>query len=91
MEFSHASLSVNLLDILYAILVAFVFTGVVFAVIRILPRPYFMRRKSTGFLVVKLMSATLLIIGTIIFGLIYTGVIVHTYPYTQVHVVKFVP
>ena len=87
MKFSQASLGVNLLDLLYAALVAFVFTGVMFATLRILPRPGFVRRKSARLLAVKLASAACLMAGTTVFGAIYTGVIT----LSNTHGTNFIP
>ena len=87
MKFSQASLGVNLLDLLYAALVAFVFTGVVFATLRVLPRPGFARRKSARLLAIKIASAVCLMAATTVFGATYTGVIA----LSNVHDTSFIP
>lgn len=70
MTFSHASVGVNLLDCVYAALVAFVLVGVVFAILRILPRPQWVRGR---FLAVKVAASMLLFAGAAVFGMVYTG------------------
>jgi hypothetical protein len=74
MTFSHASLGVNSLDSLYAALVAFVCVGVAFAVLRLLPRPQFARRKSPALLAVRSAGLALLIVGALAFGSQYAGI-----------------
>jgi hypothetical protein len=76
--FAHAGAGTNALDGLYSCLVAFVLTGVVFAVLRIMPRPMLIRRKSQALLVVKVTAAALLFLGALAFGAVYTGLAVLT-------------
>jgi hypothetical protein len=72
MEFAHAPLGINLLDGLYAALVAFVSIGVLFAVLRILPRPRSIRGR---WLYAKLSLATVAGILALVFGALYTGLL----------------
>ena len=72
MTFFHASAGVNALDCVYSLLVAFVLTGVVFAVLRILPRPLWIRGRL---LAAKIAAAVLLGAGALAFGAIYTGLV----------------
>lgn len=87
MEFSQASIGVDLLDLLYSALVAFVLTGVAFATLRILPRPVFVRRKSPQLLAAKATSAVFLMLGATVFSALYTGVITLSYG----HGTRFIP
>jgi len=75
MIFSHASLAVNSLDGLYSALVAFVVIGVVFAVLRLLPRPAWARRKSAPMLAARLTGLGVLIVAALMFGMDYTSLI----------------
>lgn len=73
LHFSQAPWGVNMLDELYALLVAFVTMGVLFAVLRILPRPRFIRGR---WLYVKLALGILAAILALMFGALYTGLLV---------------
>jgi hypothetical protein len=72
MGLSHASMGTNMLDGLYTLLVAFVCTGVIFAVLRIMPRPHFIRKR---WIAMKVAAGTSAVIMALFFGAFYTGLI----------------
>lgn len=73
MDFSQAPWGTNMLDAVYTLLVAFVTMGVLFAVLRILPRPRFIRGR---WLYAKLTLGILATFLALTFSALYTGLLV---------------